>query len=1122
MNMQTNRSQLSKIILLTFLLVCACNLPGLEWVGGVSEPRPGPAVTIHEPAPGAQATVGDALMFSASANDAAGVIRIDLWVDDTLVLSQSSPDAAGLNPLSLSYPLAAAKTGAYALVARAFNRQGEMGESVVHYVTVVEAAASAPAQEYAQYIVQQGDTLENIAARLGVSVDDILKTNPGISNGQVVPRQVILIPMPKPPAQAAAPGPNGVQPVSVGPGGVQPGGGQPAGGQAGSAPNPPPPASQPSLAIKGIGVVTSPVYYGQGCANQPQATDVVATIEPPGAVKDAAVKYQYAGQAGLSPILSIPLTYAGGSNFGAVINAGGEAAQYLGQNDGAATVWVEVTDTSGKTSVSNSVTLLVNFCPGGGGLPPNLPGILPQFLPGALPSIQPGQGAQLPPNLFPNQNGAAFNPPNAALNAPGAFKASDAGDCRIAMAWDDVANETGYEVYRFDPGKPNSYRIAELPANRTQHVNNVLHAGRYGYEVEALKTEGGKTRVAASSIVWVEARPSAKCSPAPGPKRLFFQPLTFRPYDNSIQKAFVWLTLDGLSPLRVPRAGQDYYPVGDWSGAGEWAIPLPDTLLMKPGDTLSVEVRGSGFTSIGPVDLRGFRRSHTYESLADPAARALNYSGSDANAQFDLLYRLWLEDWQWGGKVADPSLPAPTNLKLDVSSALAHKLAWDYDKTAKARIDGFIVYGNYVCPGGDQPAHYVVTKGGADQTLNIETYKQPAGCTCSYQVSAFGASGESKLSAPSSGACQTGAPEVTVRVTFQSLEVHNLRPTPVQISLFVGNFVRQSDALVVFDGQTLSLQDINFDGRTHNNAIDVALPLDKNGQITVSPQFIVSNFGLSGDSLTLNLQDVISPGMYFDLRSSCPNNQCDFLLRGIIETVKAPSPPASQPGGQAGNPPPQNPPGGQAGNPPPANQPGNPPAANGTVRFVNHTSHPIISLNIDNQGDLIQTEAQVIPQNGWLDVNGVTAGNHVYAAENGFVSGGAAQLLLPLPVGTFSGSAGSVTINDPAITQLLTAYGQYSAFTGEYWDANSTIHPAAFCFYDDGSYLFYNDNKLTDSGRYSLVSRQAGVYGVTFQAGGIHGVYYYAGPMIGTMVMRNGPPSWPQIEYHRDGNMLCP
>lgn len=271
------------VILLTLLLAAlACSLPFLGTAPSAPLTTAGPAVTIHQPAPSAQAAVGDYIIFIARANDPLGVIRLDLWVDDALVLSQTSPDAAGMNPLSLSYPLVATKTGSYALVARAYNSQGEMGASVVHYVTVVEPAASVPAQEYAQYIVQEGDTLENIATRLGVSVDDILRANPGISNGQLVPGQAIIIPMPKQPPVAAALGTNGVQPVNVS--GSQPGG-QP-GGQPGNLPN-------------------------------------------------------------------------------------------------------------------------------------NLPGILPQFLPGGLPSIQPGQQAQFIPSLFPNQNGVVFNPPNAALNAPG-------------------------------------------------------------------------------------------------------------------------------------------------------------------------------------------------------------------------------------------------------------------------------------------------------------------------------------------------------------------------------------------------------------------------------------------------------------------------------------------------------------------------------------------------------------------------------------------------------------------------------------------------------------------------------------------------------------------------------
>jgi LysM repeat protein len=170
----------------------------------VAEPLTGPDVTIQEPASGSRFAKGTSFPFLASAQDEQGVIRLDLWIDSTLVISQPSPDASGLSPLILNYPLAAVETGTHALIARAYNSQGEFSESLAHYVTVYEPTASM--QEYAQYTVQEGDTLESIAAKLGVSVDDILQANPHISSGQVQAGQVVLIPMAsKPPAQAALP-----------------------------------------------------------------------------------------------------------------------------------------------------------------------------------------------------------------------------------------------------------------------------------------------------------------------------------------------------------------------------------------------------------------------------------------------------------------------------------------------------------------------------------------------------------------------------------------------------------------------------------------------------------------------------------------------------------------------------------------------------------------------------------------------------------------------------------------------------------------------------------------------------------------------------------------------------
>jgi hypothetical protein len=210
-------------------------------------------------------------------------------------------------------------------------------------------------------------------------------------------------------------------------------------------------------------------------------------------------------------------------------------------------------------------------------------------------------------------------------------------------------------------------------------------------------------------------------------------------------------------------------------------------------------------------------------------------------------------------------------------------------------------------------------------------------------------------------------------------------------------------------------------------------------------------------------------------------------------------------------------------NAPPAGQPANPPAnppnnanGGGTVRFINNTSHPIVSLGVHGQ-EVILTEAQAIAQGGWLDVANVSDGSHAYVASNGFWSAGNKEILLQLPLGRFVGNSGTLTINDPTIEELLSGYGTSRVFNGTYWDDNNIPRPAAFCFHSNGTFDFYDDGQKTDSGNFSLVSRQPGAYALTFNVQGgteqFNGTYSYAGPQMGSMFMRNGPPSWPLIEY---------
>ncbi len=992
------------IPLIGALFALACILPFFSAEPGETPTFPGPAVTIHEPAPGAQFAKGDSFVFSASASDAAGVIRLDLWVDGTLVLSQSSPDANGLNPLSLSYPMVAAEKGSYALIARAFNSRAEMGESVAHYVTVVEPPASAPTQQYAQYVVQAGDTLENIAARLGVSVDDILRANPGLSAGQQLqPGQVLIIPMPKQPAVAAAPGPNGVQPVSV-PGGGQPGG-QPGGGQPGPAPNPPPPASQPSLAIKGLGVVTSPVFYGQSCAAEPQATDVIAAIEPPGAVKTAVVNYAYYGKAGSSPVLTVPMTFGGGSNFGAVINAGGEAAQYLAQDGGFAVVWVEVVDAGGQTSVSQSVTLIVNFCPSAGGQQGNLPGILPQFLPG-VPQQNPGI-ANVNPSLFPAPGNQVFNPPNSNLTAPQNVKAAaDPPECRINVDWSDVQNETAYRVDRYEFGKPNPKTMANLSANATHFNDDSLpQPGKYGYRVTAIQGQVS----APSAIVWVELPSSEKCKPKADFKRVFFQAVHFQAAQS---QAFVQVTIGDLPTIRVPRGERTQFTVGDLEKQNlTFSAPAPEQIYSQPGASLYVQVHGDGVVpNQPPVDLGKFAASHTALDLTAPNAKDQTWVGEGSG--FKLAYKIWLEDWLWNGQASNPNLPAPTNLKLNSSDPAKRVLTWDYDPASLKLIDGFTVHRQYTCQGGDVIAKLPTAVSKLSQRAEIVPQNEPIGCACQFQVSAFGGGGESAPSAPQQESCTTAAPVDSVYVTFESLRTYpglipNAGSAASDIHLSVNEFGRKSNTAIIENDRAYRLDAIAFNGLVNNNVVTALIGPGQSPALTIS--YSLPGLCQGSGVLKKSGNDWTGPGEN-KYRLTSTNGQCELVFSlknvpsqggGAPVAPVAPNQPAPAPAGFG---------------------PGCPGNEGCSITFVNQTGFDIVKLDITRKSNgvvenPIANSGLVIPANGGsLVIKEFFDENYTYQASYGnWPQGAQAPTITGSgPVSAvFPGTAKAVNIHDP-------------------------------------------------------------------------------------------------------------
>ena len=843
----------------------------------------GPTVIIQEPVPGTQVAKGDSFIVFVSSHDEDGVTRIDLWADDLLLLSQASPDEGGMTPMTLSYPLVAVETGSYALIARAYNSQGEMGESAVHYVTVYDMNASR--QDLAQYIVQEGDTLESIAGKVGVPESTIGAVNPHLGGGQPKAGQPILVPAAPPPSRAVPPPP----PPPVPP------------------PARPAPANQPALKIKNLSVLTSPVFYGQACTTEPLTTNVVVTVDSAAAVKTATLNYAYYGKAGSSGVHALPMVSIGGSDFGATIHAGGEAEKFLAQDGGWADIWVDILDTNGQNSISKVSTITIIFCanivPPGGQQPPGGqagqgPGILPGLLPGAVGQagqagvFQPGQGpvAGIVANILPQWNPGIFLPDHKTA-MPTGFKADLAADCEVALSWKDEAdNEVYYEIYRYDPGSPDDKPIKKLPENAEAFTDKVPQPGKYGYNLAVAGKEGNQIRLILGQPVWLTVPPSQDCQPQPDFQRIFFRLLSFVPSDSSLTWGFIEATVRGLPTIRIPDASN--VRTGNLANYSTFtrSMPAPESFYTDPDSLLFIEFQGNATADTKknpPTALGQFASSHSYTDMTASDARTAVWKATDKG--FTITYSIWMENWFWGSRSqANPKVPAPYNLKLGTSGA-DHHLTWDFDLGGfnPKYLDGFIIYRQYTCPGADVAMKYPLTVDKNSRNASINVVDAPLGCECAYSVSAYGSQGESPPSKPQQETCKTNDPIDSVEVTFEQLTIHakNLQnnlpfnPTSASVHLFANEQTRRS-GVQLLEAKTYLLKDMFFNGRNDNQSIIVNL--GSGNSLAVHLSYYVSNI-CKGKDLIINKQgdSWLSVAGTYTIFSS--DGSCEMLvsLKGI-------------------------------------------------------------------------------------------------------------------------------------------------------------------------------------------------------------------------------------------------
>jgi hypothetical protein len=134
MKTQNLGPKLAPVLFLFASMLLACDLGG-----AVAPPPSKPVVSIGSPAHGAQVNVGQEVLVQASAVDASGIVRVELWVNGQLHSVAQPPSPQSSHAAVLRWTPATA--GAYTLVAKAINVSSITSEPAAIAINVVGEGA---------------------------------------------------------------------------------------------------------------------------------------------------------------------------------------------------------------------------------------------------------------------------------------------------------------------------------------------------------------------------------------------------------------------------------------------------------------------------------------------------------------------------------------------------------------------------------------------------------------------------------------------------------------------------------------------------------------------------------------------------------------------------------------------------------------------------------------------------------------------------------------------------------------------------------------------------------------------------------------------------------------------
>ena len=456
-----------------------------------------------------------------------------------------------------------------------------------------------------------------------------------------------------------------------------------------------------------------------------------------------------------------------------------------------------------------------------------MPGLAPVDM-GNLRVAGGAAGGNLLPGVVVNPGAGALPNPNPRLKAPDPLQISVVGDCQVKLTWqDNTTLETSYDILRREPGAALSMAVDVLAADTTQYVDTLPGSGKYEYEVMASQVKAGGAVIdyVVSKPFVIDVPNSPACQSIPDLMRMIFQPVSFNA--PGFSEGFVQPILDSTGvpmAFRLPQAQQSGIPLADF-GSDKYRIEtwLP---LSRYGLPVALTLVGNGWQNKQPIDLGSFTVGHTWDQLTTNMGQDVyKGSGSSNNGSFDFQYKFWLEPWLWGAQQAPPSavLPAPENLTLKITnSGKGHELEWEYKiDVLEKYVSGFNIYPTYSCPGNKNtigwpipverklPHLPLIKLPGASLLISKTITQMPQGCSCNYQVSAFGQGGESqRADLQNPGDCLTFTQDENVTVTFK--DVTSSKAKNAHVHLWANYYNQSTEQKVHLTGKKQNLSGVDF------------------------------------------------------------------------------------------------------------------------------------------------------------------------------------------------------------------------------------------------------------------------------------------------------------------------